>query len=178
MCIDFRGDSPANEDKIAATLLPPLRAGRPGHPRRARLPAAAARKEESELMLLVKLLASGAVVCGALGYAARFRAPWAHRRLMAAAIALATLAPLPVLAGFVLERPPALPAWWLSGLFGSPAGARWSGWLHQGLSGVLLALMWTQGALGLLRSPWHRPTAGAVLALAVPAYLGTMFLYY
>lgn len=130
------------------------------------------------MIVLVKLLASGAVICLAFGYAARWRDPFNHRRMMGAGIALATLSPAPLWVGGTLGYPSPLMAYWLVELFGTQDGARWSGWLHQGLCAVLVALMWAQAVFGLRRARWHRPVGWAVFALAVPAYLGAMFLYY
>lgn len=126
----------------------------------------------------VKLMASAAVLCFAVGYAARHRDRALHMRMMSWGILLAMAAPLGLLAGLALGLESPGIAYWVAVLMGGRAAAQWTAWVHQAAAAAVLALLWGQALLGLRRSPWHALVARVALPAGALVYLGTLFIYY
>lgn len=129
------------------------------------------------MIFIIKLFFSAASACFGIGYAARRRGNWLHRRLMAAGVGLAWAGAAVLLAGHVGLGLPIRPAYWLSEAMGSVRAASIVAVVQQGLGAVALVTLSLQAALGRLHHPLHRLVAWVALPLWVVAWVTTLFGY-
>jgi hypothetical protein len=129
------------------------------------------------LIFMTKLFLSAAMACFGIGYAARFRANFLHRRLMALGVGLAWTGALVLLAGRAGFGLPARPAFWLVELTGAERGAQIVAAVQQSLGVVTLLVLSAQAVLGRLRHPLHRPLAWAAASLWLLLWVSAMFCY-
>jgi len=130
------------------------------------------------LIVATKLLTSAATLVFALGYAARRRSPFHHRRWMAAGLALALAAPLLVAVGEWTLDSHLRTGYWLIDLLGSRDTAQWLTLGHRVFYGTALFLLGVQAVLGSLGHPAHRLLARIVIPLWLLTWVGAMFFYY
>jgi hypothetical protein len=129
------------------------------------------------LVFIVKLFLSAATLGFAVGYAARRRANWLHRRTMPLAVALLWVATAVLVAGRAGLGLPARPAFWVVELTGGEAGAAVAGAIHQWLGLLVLLGLTGQAVLGRIRHPLHRPLAWVVLPWWLAIWVTAMFGY-
>lgn len=134
-------------------------------------------RPESGLIVIIKLFFSAASACFGIGYAARWRANWLHRRLMAAGLALAWGGVAVLLAGRLGLELPARPAFWLAEALGSAHAAAIVAAVQQGLGALALLALSVQAELGRQRHPLHRPLAWVALPLWILTWVTTLFVY-
>lgn len=130
------------------------------------------------MIVALKLLLSLATASMAMGYAARHRDNFLHRRLMALGVVLGWTA-LPVaLLGAWLFGLALRPGYWLVETLGSARAAHIATGVHQGLAIAALVTLTVQAVLGASRHPAHRLLARFAIPWWLIVYVAAMFCYY
>ena len=130
------------------------------------------------MILSLKLLVSSATLVFALGFAARRRSPFDHRRLMALGLALALSVPAAAAVGKLAFNAELRTGYWLVDLLGSAAAARWVTAGHQAFLLATLLLLAIQAVLGGLRRRGHLLLARIVIPCWLLSWVGAMFFYF
>lgn len=130
------------------------------------------------MIVLLKLLVGTATVFLSLGYAARRRNNFLHRRWMALGVALAVSVPLLVVLGELGFGRSLRTGYWLIDLIGDRESARWVIFSHQALFMMTLVLLITQALLGRLRHPIHSVLARVVIPCWLISWIAALFFYY
>ncbi len=129
------------------------------------------------MIVITKLFLSAATLCFGVGYAARRRANWLHRQLMALGVALAWTGAVVLLTGRVGLDLPLHPAYWLDDLTGSARAPQIVAAVQQSLALLGLLVLTAQMVLGMRRHPLHRVVALAALPLWLFVWISSMFGY-
>ena len=129
------------------------------------------------MIVIAKCFLSAATLCFAVGYAARGRANWLHRRLMTLGVALAWGGALVLLSGHIGLDLPLRPAYWLADVTGSARAGEIVVAVQQSLALLGLLVLTVQMVLGVRRHPLHRVVALAALPLWLVVWISSMFGY-
>lgn len=129
------------------------------------------------MIFAVKLLMTLATLCYAIGYAARRRDNWLHRRIMFAGFLLTLGIAVILVAGVHGFGATYRPAYWLVRAAGGPERAGGVLIVHRVIASTTLVALAAQVISGLRRDPLHGRLYPYTIGLWLISYVSGMFIF-